>query len=156
MPAFNGSSLADHGKAAFPAEPCRLLPLILALVLAAAALADEVVVIVNRENPHAVDPGMLRRIYTGTQKTWPDGGPIQAFDQAEDSEARALFCTRFLGRSAANIRAIWAQNIFTGKGLPPRTLAGDAEMRRAVAASRNAIGYIRASSLDASVKAAAN
>jgi hypothetical protein len=50
------------------------------------------------------------------------------------------------------MRAIWSQNIFTGKGMPPRVVSLDAEMKRLVATNRNAIGYIRTSQLDPTVR----
>lgn len=128
------------------------LPALL-LATAVAAGAQEVVAIVNPENAHPIERATLVRIYTGTQRSWPDGSPVVALDQPEESEARAVFCRSILGRSAANIRAIWAQNIFTGKGLPPRVLPGDAEMKKAVAGNRGAVGYIRSPTLDSSVKA---
>jgi ABC-type phosphate transport system substrate-binding protein len=133
----------------------------LGLVLAVAGLgatpvrADEVVVIVNKDNPNAVDVDFVRRIYTGSLRGWPDGSPVLAYDQSEDTEAREQFCAGVLRKSMANLKAIWSQNIFTGKGLPPRVASPDAEMKRAIASERNAIGYIRRSQLDDSVKVVA-
>jgi hypothetical protein len=47
---------------------------------------------------------------------------------------------------------MWAQQVFSGKGLPPKVIDGDAEVKKAVAAQGNAIGYIKPSSVDDSVK----
>lgn len=118
------------------------------------AAGDDIVVILNKDNPNAVDIGFVVRVYTGALKGWPDGSPVFALDQPEDSATREAFCTSVLKKSVANLKAIWSQNIFTGKGLPPRVAgAGDLEMKRLVATNRNAIGYIRASQLDDTVKA---
>ena len=70
----------------------------------------------------------------------------------EGSEARAAFYATVVGKSQATMRAIWQQNIFSGSGLPPRIASPDAAMKALVATNRNAIGYILASQLDASVK----
>jgi ABC-type phosphate transport system substrate-binding protein len=118
------------------------------------ACADEVVVIVNKGNPNVVDIDFVRRVYTGSLKGWPDGSPVLVFDQSEDTETREVFSNIMLRKSMANLRAIWSQNIFTGKGLPPKLASPDTEMKRIVAAERNAIGYIRRSQLDDSVKVA--
>ncbi|MEX8520466.1 MAG: substrate-binding domain-containing protein [Leptothrix sp. (in: b-proteobacteria)] len=131
---------------------CALLVCI-ALLNPCAARADDIVVIVNKDNPNSIDRAFVERLYTGAIKGWPDGSPAFVLDLAENDPARALFSTRVLGRSLANMRAIWSQNIFTGKGLPPRVVSPDAEMKRLVATNRNAIGYIRASQLDDSVRA---
>ena len=115
--------------------------------------ADEIVVIVHKDNPHAFDRGFVQRIYTGAGKAWPDGSPVFPLDQDPGGEVREAFCQDWLGRSSAAVGAIWAQNIFTGKALPPKIVAPDEQMKRIVATNRNAIGYIRRSALDDSVRA---
>lgn len=124
-----------------------------ALLTDAVATANEpVVVIVNKDNLANVDLAFVRRVYLGSEKGWPDGSPVFALDLPEDSDVRQAFCVGILGKSVANVRAIWSQNIFTGRGLPPKLTPADAEMKRIVAQNRNAIGYIRASQVDASVR----
>lgn len=125
---------------------------LVALLAVASASAENVLVIVNKDNPNTIDRTYIRQIYTAAAKVWPDGAPVVVFDQGEESEARELFYTTIVGKSAANMRALWSQNIFTGKGLPPRIATPDEQMKRTVAGNRNAIGYIRASALDASVR----
>lgn len=117
--------------------------------------AEGVVVIVNKDNPNPVDIAVVVRLYTGAIKGWADGSPAFPLDLPEDAEARDAFSSQVLGKSRAQLKAIWSQNIFTGKGLPPRVVPSDAEMKRIVASNRHAIGYIRASQLDDSVKAVA-
>ena len=127
----------------------------LALALAfmtPAAHAEEVVMIVNNDNPNVVDKQYIARLYTGAIKGWPDGSPAFPVDQMPDSEARAVFYASVVGKSPATMRAIWQQNIFSGNGLPPKIASPDAAMKRLVATNRNAIGYILASQVDASVK----
>lgn len=123
------------------------------LLAASAAWAQALVVIVNKDNPNTVDRVFVRQVYTATAKVWPDGTPVVVFDQGEESEVRENFYTSVIGKSAASMRALWSQNIFTGKGLPPRVATPDEQMKKVVAGNRNAIGYIRASTLDGSVKA---
>jgi ABC-type phosphate transport system substrate-binding protein len=122
------------------------------LVSAGARAADDVVVIVNKDIPHIVDKDYVAGIYTGRIKGWPDGSPVFPLDQSESSPARAEFYATVVGRSQANMQALWAQNIFAGKGLPPKVASPGAEMKRLVATNRNAIGYIRLSEVDATVK----
>lgn len=112
---------------------------------------DDIVVIVHKDNTHAIDRSLVQQLYTGAVRGWPDGSPAFVLDQPEGSEARMLFCTNLLGRSSVNLRAIWAQNIFTGRGTPPK-VAPNGEMKRLVAGNRHAIGYLRASQADESVR----
>ncbi len=122
------------------------------LVATIAHAADGVVVIVNKDVPHVVDKDYVVAIYTGRIKGWPDGSPVFPLDQGESSAARAEFYAKVVGRSQANMQALWAQNIFAGKGLPPKVASPGAEMKRIVATNRNAIGYILASEVDDTVK----
>jgi len=119
---------------------------------AARAHAEDVVIIVNKANLNAVDIEFVRRVYTGALKGWPDGTPVLAFDQSEDTESREQFSATVLRKSTANLKAIWSQNIFTGKAMPPRLASPDMEMKRVVAGDRHAIGYVRRSQLDDSVR----
>jgi ABC-type phosphate transport system substrate-binding protein len=117
-----------------------------------AAADDAVVVIVHKDNPHAIDRNYLVAIYTGRLKGWPDGSPVFPLDQSDGSSVREAFYLHFVGRTAANMQAVWAQNIFSGKGLPPKIASPDNEMKRIVSTNRNAIGYIRASEVDDTVR----
>jgi len=117
-----------------------------------AMAADEVVVITNKDNPQVVDRAYLAAIYTGRLKGWPDGSPVFPLDQSDGASARETFYVQFIGRTVANMQAVWAQNIFSGKGLPPKIASPDSEMKRIVSTNRNAIGYIRASEVDDSVR----
>jgi ABC-type phosphate transport system substrate-binding protein len=58
-----------------------------------------------------------------------------------------------LGKTVGNVKAIWAQLVFSGRALPPKQAASDDEVKKLVAGNKNAIGYIKASSVDDSVKA---
>ena len=116
------------------------------------ALAADVVVIGNKDNSNTADKAFIARAFSGDAKTWPEGGQIMLIDQGEDNPLRGTFYTSVVGKSASNVKAMWAQQVFSGKGLPPKVIDGDAEVKKAVAAQGNAIGYIKPSSVDDSVK----
>jgi hypothetical protein len=71
----------------------------------------------------------------------------------EDNPVRASFSTDVLGKSVGNVKAVWAQLVFSGRALPPKQAASDDEVKKLVAANKSAIGYVKASSVDDSVKA---
>jgi hypothetical protein len=54
-------------------------------------------------------------------------------------------------RDESQVKALWARITFTGLGSPPKQLANDAAIKKAVAADPKAIGYIDKADLDASV-----
>ena len=119
-----------------------------------AALAGDFIVVVNKASTVKVDKAMVTKIYQGDLRSWPDGTPVAAFDQAENSPIRASFCTDVIGKSVANLRALWAQMVFSGKALPPKQLASDDEVKKAVSGAKGGVGYIKASAIDDSVKMA--
>jgi len=130
----------------------KIVCVIAGMILSVSVLAADVVVIVNKGNINPVDKALVVQIYTGESKTWPDGGSVFAIDQAEASQIRTDFNTSYLGKNTSNMKALWAQNIFSGNALPPKVVDPDAEVKKMVASNKNAIGYIRASSVDDSVK----
>ena len=127
----------------------------LVLLVASIAHAADYVVIVHKANVNPIDKAFVVKAYTGDTKTWPDGGPLMLIDQSEDSLVRVEFSKDALGRSVAQMKALWAQNVFSGRALPPKIVDGDAEVKKGVAANKNAIGYIKSSSVDDSVKVVA-
>lgn len=116
------------------------------------AEAADFAVIVNRSNSNSVDKAMIKKVYMGEMTSWPDGGAIAAVDLSEDSTVRESFSGSVLGKSVSNIKALWAQKVFSGKGVPPRTLESDDEVKKFVSGNKNAIGYIKSSNVDDSVK----
>jgi ABC-type phosphate transport system substrate-binding protein len=134
----------------------KVLFLIMAIILpnaiSRAASEDKIVVVVHKENLNTVDLAYVAKIYSGSIHAWPDGNSVVALDQPEDSEARAVFSAQVLNRTVANMRAIWSQNIFTGKGLPPKVVHSELDTKKLVASNRNAIAYVHASQVDASLR----
>jgi ABC-type phosphate transport system substrate-binding protein len=127
---------------------------LLACAFSTVAFADGVVVIVNKSNTNPVDKGLVAKIYTGESRIWDGGGSITAYDLPEDNLLREDFDGAIVGKSEAALKKLWGQNVVTGKALPPKVAASDEDVKRAVAANKNAIGYIQASKLDDSVKVA--
>jgi len=132
----------------------RIGALALGLSLAASVHAGDFAVIVNKANTAKVDKEVIAKIYTGQTKSWSDGTPAAAVDLAEDNPVRASFSTEMLQKSIDNVKSLWAQLVFSGQALPPKRLASDDEVKKFVAANKGAVGYVRASSLDDSVKVA--
>lgn len=118
-----------------------------------AVTAEQLVVIVNASNPTvSVTADQVQQLFLGVTATMPGGLKAQPVDQAEESPLRVDFYQKVAGKSAAQVRAIWARLIFSGRGLPPKTLSSSADVKKFVAADRYGIGYIEKSAADSSVK----
>lgn len=77
---------------------------------------------------------------------------LKPVDLPESSAARQLFYKRVTGRDAAQVRAVWARLIFTGRGKLPKELTDAAAVKKAVAADPNVVGYIDKADVDSTVK----
>lgn len=126
------------------------------LIIAAAALlacpfavlADEIVVIVNPQNP-------ATRMFTeqAAQFFLGKSPMFTPVDLPENSAVREHFYQKVTGKDVGEVKAIWSKLVFTGKAAAPREYRNSAEVKKAVSADPNAIGYIEKSALDGSVKA---
>jgi len=130
----------------------KLITTLALLAAAGLAQAGDVVVILNKANDNSVDKALVAKIYTGESKVWAGGGAINAIDLTDDNPGRASFANDFVGKSPGSLKSLWTQNVFTGKAVPPKAMASDEDVKKAVAANKGAIGYIKASSADDTVK----
>ncbi|SHN32642.1 hypothetical protein SAMN05192549_107311 [Duganella sacchari] len=122
--------------------------LVCAAVLSQPAFSTEIVVVVNPKNPASrMFSDQASQFFLGKSNMFV---PL---DQAEKSPIRAEFYQKLANKDVSQVKAAWAKIIFTGKGVMPVELHSTAEVKKAVAADINAIGYIEKSAADDTVKA---
>lgn len=131
-----------------------LLFLIVSLFGSGSSLSLEpVIVVVSAENPiREITAEELREIYLGENKKWKDGSPIVPLNLVEKHPASVLFRENILKKTAADLTVFWIQQIFSEKGSPPVILKEDSEVKAYISSNKGAIGYIRSSAADATVK----
>lgn len=131
-----------------------LLGAILLAFSAGLAQAGELVVVVSARNPvEALRADQVAAIFLGQVGRFPNGALVSALDQPIGSPERDQFYGRVTGKTPALLKAYWSKMVFTGRGQPPRDLAGSAAVRKAVAEDPALIGYIEREALDPSVRA---
>lgn len=122
------------------------LAVMAALTLALPARA-EIVVVVNPQNSTAtLTNNQVAQYFLGKSNA------MTPIDQQEGA-VRTEFYKKVTEKDAAQVKAIWSKLVFTGKATPPKEVATDADVKKAVAADPKGIGYIEKSAVDASVKA---
>ena len=131
----------------------KICSMLVGFALSASVWAGDVVVIVNKDNNHAINKTLIAKIYTGKDKEWSNGDKIMLLDLPENNPARVSFSNDIVGKSVESLKFTWAQMMFSGVAVPPKVVQSDEEMKKYVTDNKNAIGYIKASSLDGSVKA---
>ena len=125
------------------------------LVLAAAPMFGaaeelELAVIVHPSRAAALTSETVRRIYLKRQRFWDDGHAIVAINQEVATPARDAFTRLVFADEAARLPAYWNEQYFHGV-LPPITLGSEEAVVRYVASRPDAIGYVDARHVDASV-----
>jgi ABC-type phosphate transport system substrate-binding protein len=135
-----------------PFNACATLALLFAMHCLAPARAGEVVVVAAKSSVGAMTPEQVSQLFLGKSPTLPGGQSAVLIDQAEGSAARDGFYAKLAGKNAAQMKALWSRLTFSGTAQPPKAVGGDAEVKRAVAETPGAVGYIDKGALDGSVK----
>jgi ABC-type phosphate transport system substrate-binding protein len=120
--------------------------------LATNATAADYVIVVNKDNANPVDKDFAAKAYRGEAKSWPGGGNVTTVALPEENASRVAFDKDVLGKSPAQSRALWAQMTFSGKAVPPKMVDSEADVVKAVAENKNAIGYVSPGAATAGVK----
>jgi hypothetical protein len=121
-------------------------------LLALQAQADAVVVVAARSPIKALTPDEIVDVFLGRLTKLPDGTRATPVDQHESSPVRTEIYASLASMSPVQLKAYWAKLIFTGRGRPPRAVAGDEEVLRIVRADPAAIGYMDRSLADHTVR----
>ena len=127
------------------------LLVIAALLATAPALAEDIAVIVNTDRTTRLDHEQIAQIFLKKRRFWDDGSPMLPVNQNAGTAIRASFDKAVFGAGARRLSVFWNNAYFRGV-LPPATLASDEAVRRFVVSEPRAIGYVRASAVEASVR----
>ena len=105
------------------------------------AAAEELVVIANPGvSLESIATKDLQRIYLGKKTLWPDGSSIVTV-MPKDGTVHDRFIEDYLDRSVQRFATYWRQMVFTGKGVPPRSFATEADLVAFVAATPGTVGF---------------
>lgn len=114
------------------------------------------VVIVNKANPvNTLGRDDLRPIFQTTKKAWGSGEDAQPINLPEDSALRNDFDQVVLGLDPERVARYWTDRKVRGGARPPVRVPNTSAMLKAVATKVGAIGYVRASEVNNSVKVVA-
>jgi len=139
----------------------RMKPAILvvaAMLLAVATLSraavDDVAVIVNKANPiTALTMVQLRKIVLAQEGKWPHGGKIVVWMTTPGQPERVGTLKVVCGMSETDFTMHFMHASFNGDGGdPPKAAPSGSQLRQSIAGAVNAVGFIKASQVDDSVK----
>ena len=139
--------------------------LLLAVLFAAPALTlahdsvaggEVLAVIVNKSNPaSSLSQNELRPIFQTTKKAWGSGEDAVPINLPEDNPLRNEFDQAVLGLDPERVARYWTDRKVRGGARPPVRVPTTGAVLKAVAAKPGAIGYIRLSEVNSSVKVVA-
>jgi ABC-type phosphate transport system substrate-binding protein len=131
-----------------------LASLVLLVAVARAEPPANVRVIVNAKNPISrLDRRFVADAFLKKRTRWDDDAAIQPVDLGQRSSERAQFSRDVLDRDVSSVRRYWAQQVFSGRGVPPPEVSNDADVVRYVAEHPGGIGYVAAGTGLSGVKA---
>lgn len=132
----------------------RLLLVISALLPGALLHAEPLAVIVHPANHNpALTDVQVARIFLGKITIFPDESPATPVTIRDDEALRAEFELKVLGKNPVQLRAYWARQLFTGRGGPPESFPNWDALKKHVANTPGAVGFIPERQLDGSVRA---
>ncbi len=111
----------------------------------------DVAVIVHPSNSVSINEDEIRSLFLGKHRSFNTGQDAQVITLGSDQAGRSRFIELALGKNDSQLKAYWAQLLFTGKGVPPKEVTST-EMLKLIANTPNAIGYIDSTQVDGSVK----
>ncbi|GAA6144994.1 phosphate ABC transporter substrate-binding protein [Thalassolituus maritimus] len=125
---------------------------LLAAILVPAVSVAGIAVIVHPSNEAGISESDIKKIYLGKSTKFPNDADAEPLDQKEGSDVRQQFLDAAVGKSEPQMKSHWSRLIFTGKGVPPKSLSSDADVVSAVAGDPNAIGFVDSSAVTDAVK----
>lgn len=122
-------------------------------VRGASASGDEIVVIVNMDNPvNQLQQSDLRPVFQATKTEWPNGGKVVPYNLPETDSVRLGFDAAVLGLDADRVAKYWVDRKIRGGNPAPKKVPSGAMVVKLVAAKPEALGYVAATDVDKSVK----
>lgn len=117
-----------------------------------APVHSEVVVVVNKNNNSELSSEYISRIFLGKKKSFSNGVSAIPLDLTSGDPARTNFVKSLLKKNDQQIKAYWAQLLFTGKGTPPREVDNASMVIDLISKNPSLIGYVDSADLDDRVK----
>lgn len=121
------------------------------LACATSAALAEPVLAVNAATTTPIDDEAAAKIFLRQVKTFPDGSPASPVNQ-KDGALTETFRAQVLKKNASQLKAYWAQQVFTGGAKPPQELDGDDAVLKYVADTPGGIGYVESGKSRAGVR----
>ncbi|MFA6236314.1 MAG: substrate-binding domain-containing protein [Bacteriovorax sp.] len=119
-------------------------PLIIFFLLSFSPLiAQDVVIIVNEQNPITeITRDQIRNFFLKNVRQWPSGTPVRFFDMSDTREERRYFLRQYVKKTPREVDLYWiGQKLYSGNSAPLQ-ISSDAMIAGVVSRFPGAIGYV--------------
>lgn len=115
---------------------------------------EEVDIIVNKANTvQELSLVEVKKVFLGDKSTWPNGRRITVLMLAQGLPSRAVILREIYKMPEDQLGQYFVQAAFAGKiSAPPREIASPMQMKEEVADNLGAIGYVKKTDVDNTVK----
>ena len=113
---------------------------------------DPVVAVNSQVKEKTISLGTVRAVLGMRLPTWSDGKPIRVYVLADDHSLHVEFTKKVLGIYPHQLRRAWDRLVFSGTGQAPVQLKTEEEMRRKIANTPGAIGYLRRDQINENIR----
>ncbi len=123
------------------------------IALPAASDTETVEIVVNPgiEQP-ALAVNAVRAIFGMRLRTWNNGRPIRVLVLPDDHSVHTNFSKQVINIYPHQLRLAWDRLVYSGIGQAPARVVSLQDMRKEIAATPGAIGYLPRSMIDDSVR----
>jgi ABC-type phosphate transport system substrate-binding protein len=110
-------------------------------------------VICHQDTPQdSISKNTLRAIFSMHLQEWQDGSAVKVFVLGDKNKIHQNFTKTHLGFFPYQLRRSWDRLVFSGTGEAPTKVESIEQMKRLVATTKGAIGYIASNQLEQNVK----
>jgi len=115
--------------------------------------AQNIEIIVNPDVPsHSLSLTAARVLFGMRLRVWENGSPVTVFVLDEREPLHRLFVKTKLNILPHQLQKSWDRLVFSGTGQAPVKVADWEEMKKKVATTPGAVGYLRGDLIDESIR----
>ncbi|HNW11906.1 MAG TPA: phosphate ABC transporter substrate-binding protein [Candidatus Rifleibacterium sp.] len=106
------------------------------------AEGEEVLVITNSGVAQSeISAKDLGNMFLGKKSSW-EGGMKAVPVTLESGDTHEKFLKLYIKKSSSQFSTFWKQAVFTGQGIPPKSVSSEADVVKFVSENPGAVGYI--------------
>lgn len=110
------------------------------------------VIVAAAGTPQVLPRNAVRAIFGMRLRNWPNGDRVRVFVLRDHDATHVAFCKGVINIFPHQLRLAWDRLVFSGTGQAPTEVGSEHEMLAKIATTPGAVGYLRRSTVDDSVR----